>query len=159
MLRRTGFKKTLRVRPPRPPLVLVPTGTLPNAVMWQNVGEVVAVPKAKPVRSEAYRRLVASLPCWRCGIAGYSQAAHSDSGADGKGLGLKACDLTCFPACGPRPGVEGCHYVIGTSAQLSREQRRRVERVAQADTKDALLHMAESDPKVRAVLVTVGLLP
>ena len=48
--------------------------------------------------------------------------------------------------------------MIGTSAQLSREQRHRVERVAQADTKDALLHMAESDPKVRAVLVKVGLL-
>ena len=79
MLRRTGFKKTLRVRPPRPPLVLVPPGTLPNAVMWQNVGEVVAVPKATKARpgkrvqtTEESRWIAACMEfgCWACYIDG-----------------------------------------------------------------------------------------
>ena len=41
------------------------------------------IPKAAPVRSEAYRRAVASLPCIACGIQGYSQAAHLPPEAKG----------------------------------------------------------------------------
>ena len=41
------------------------------------------VAKAAPVRSEAYRRAVASLPCIACGIQGYSQAAHLPPEAKG----------------------------------------------------------------------------
>ena len=46
------------------------------------VGSVLANPitKAHPVRNEAYRRAVASLPCVICGVSGYSQAAHGNSG-------------------------------------------------------------------------------
>ena len=45
------------------------------------------IPKAATVRSEAYRRAVASLPCINCGVPGHSQCAHSNSG---KGAGIKA---------------------------------------------------------------------
>ena len=45
------------------------------------------VAKAAPVRSQDYRRAVASLPCAYCGIEGYSQAAHLPPEA--KGMGLK----------------------------------------------------------------------
>ena len=62
-------------------------------------------PKSQPVRSEAYRRAVASLPCFGCGIQGHSQAAHLPP--DGKGL--KQCDLLTFPLCCARVGVPGCH--------------------------------------------------
>ena len=42
-------------------------------------------PKSKPVRSAAYRRIVASLPCCICGVPGQSQAAH------GSGAGTAVC--------------------------------------------------------------------
>ena len=63
------------------------------------------LPKAAPVRSEPYRRLVASLPCANCGIEGYSQAAHPPP----TGKGIKESDLECFPLCCARPGINGCH--------------------------------------------------
>jgi len=64
-------------------------------------------PKAPaPVRDEAYRRWVASLPCFECRIAGYSNAAHPNSG---KAKGVKLSDAACFPLCVDRPGVKGCH--------------------------------------------------
>lgn len=89
------------------------------------------VAKAAPVRSEAYRRAVASLPCAICGIFGYSQAAHANQG---KGMGLKACDLTCFPACGPRPGIQGCHAALDQGALFTKVVRRELEPVWAADT-------------------------
>lgn len=100
---------------------------------------VVQVPKRQYVRDKSYRRWVASLPCAHCGIEGYSQAAHADdNGAGGKGIGLKACDSTLYPACGPRPGVPGCHWLIGTSGALSRDERRRLEAEYAQSTRDAL---------------------
>ena len=90
------------------------------------------VPKEAPIRDESYRRWVASLPCAHCGVIGYSQAAHGD---EGKGERIKACDSTCYPACSPRPGIPGCHWLIGTSGTYPREERRRLERAYAADTR------------------------
>ena len=90
------------------------------------------VHKAAPVRSEAYRRAVATLPCAICGVAGHSQAAH---GSDGKGMGLKACDLTCFPACAPRVGAVGCHAGLDQGALFTKAARRELEPVWAADTR------------------------
>ena len=64
------------------------------------------VKKENPLRSEAYRRAVASLPCIHCGIEGYSQHAHENAG---KGKGMKADDRCAMPLCCTRPGIEGCH--------------------------------------------------
>ena len=94
------------------------------------------IPKAAPVRSEAYRRTVATLPCAICGVAGHSQAAHANTG---KGMGMKACDLTCFPACGPRPGIQGCHAALDQGALFSKAVRRELEPVWAADTRRKLL--------------------
>lgn len=96
------------------------------------------VAKAAPVRSEAYRRLVASLPCAICGVPGYSQAAHANQG---KGMGLKACDLTCFPACGPRPGIQGCHAALDQGALFTKAVRRELEPVWAADTQSRIKAM------------------
>lgn len=90
------------------------------------------VNKDDPVRNEAYRRAVASLPCVMCGIAGYSQAAH---GSEGKGMGIKASDLTLFPACAPRPGIAGCHAELDQGAKFSKAVRRELEPVWAADTR------------------------
>ena len=62
-------------------------------------------PKQVIVRSKAYLRLVAALPCINCGLHGSSQAAHVPA----SGRGMKQCDLETFPLCSTRPGVVGCH--------------------------------------------------
>ena len=91
-----------------------------------------SIPKSQPVRSAAYRRVVASLPCVICGVPGYSQAAHE---SDGKGMGIKACDLkTLFPACCDRPGVRGCHSRLDQGALFSKAARHALEPVWAADT-------------------------
>ena len=94
------------------------------------------IAKAPPVRSEALRRAVASLPCVICGMPGYSQAAH---GSEGKGMGIKACDLTLFPACCDRPGVRGCHSLLDQGALFTKAVRRERELVWAADTRRKLL--------------------
>lgn len=100
------------------------------AVMVSSTALQHQAPKAKPMRSEAYRRAVASLPCVICGVPGYSQAAHANTG---KGMGLKACDLTCFPACCPRPGIQGCHAALDQGALFTKAARRELEPVWAAD--------------------------
>lgn len=77
-------------------------------------------PKSKPLRSEPYRRLVASLPCINCGVSGCSQAAHPNAG---KGKGIKADDRLCFPLCCTRPGNTGCHYLHDQHRLLPKGER------------------------------------
>jgi hypothetical protein len=76
-----------------------------------------AVEKDNTIQCEEYRRLVAALPCKHCGIWGYSQAAHPNTG---KAVGKKLIDdRECFPLCTvhPSPGgggyVRGCHERFG----------------------------------------------
>ncbi|MCL2887467.1 MAG: hypothetical protein FWF20_11985 [Betaproteobacteria bacterium] len=98
-------------------------------------------PKTKPVRDEAYRRAVAALPCARCGIQGYSQAAHPNTG---KGMGTKTDDRLCFPLCADRPGVRGCHSLFDQGGLYSKEIRRINERrwVEQTRARIALVENA-----------------
>jgi len=101
------------------------------------------VTKDAPVRSEAYRRAVASLPCAICKVPGYSQCAHSNSG---KGAGIKASDLDSFPLCTVHPGadgglVQGCHERFDQGAMFSKAVRRELEPVWAADTQRRLLAM------------------
>lgn len=62
-----------------------------------------------PLRSERYRRAVASLPCAWCHAVGYSQHAHEN---DGKGKAQKLDDRRSMPLCCTRPGIEGCHVAF-----------------------------------------------
>ena len=126
-MKRTGFKRAQR--PASAPVVHRP---LAVPVQYAVITEQAApAPKDKPVRSEAYRRLVAALPCVICQTPGYSQAAHANTG---KGMGIKACDLTLFPACADRPGVVGCHTKLDQGALFSKAVRRELEPVWAADT-------------------------
>lgn len=84
----------------------------------------VPVPKDAPVRSEPYRRLVASLPCIACGIQGYSQHAHANQG---KGMALKVDDRFAFPLCAARPGAVGCHAALDQGAMFAKAARREIE--------------------------------
>lgn len=87
--------------------------------------------KAAPVRSEPYRRLVAALPCVMCGIAGYSQAAHPNTG---KAKGMKQSDADCFPLCCTRPGINGCHFDFDQHRLFSKAARPVIEQAWAADT-------------------------
>ena len=141
-MRSTPLKRTsLRPRAPRserqrdPDRVRATPTVTPGA--FRVPGPVASAPAARveksaPVRSEALRRAVASLPCVICGMPGYSQAAH---GSEGKGMGIKACDLlTLFPACCDRPGVRGCHSQLDQGALFTKAVRRELEPVWAADT-------------------------
>ncbi len=105
-------------------------------VRYASFDEVVILPKEPPLRSEKYRRAVAALPCIRCGVAGYSNAAHADQG---KGAHIKADDRTCYPACASRPGVRGCHDIIGASGAIPQAMRRELEKEYAASTRKTIL--------------------
>ena len=129
MPRGSGFKRTVQFAPtgrqwqgdtlpgPRSAPVRVSDG-LARAI--------VQVPKSNPVRSESYRRWIATLACMACGIDGYSQAAHPNQG---RGLGQKASDLDVFALCCARPGHMGCHVMHDTLIDMTLEQRRAAELV------------------------------
>lgn len=144
-LKRTGFKSRaptsissdpdrVRATPTVTPgafRVPVPLASAPAA----------RVEKSAPVRSEAYRRLVASLPCINCGVPGHSQCAHSNSG---KGAGIKASDLDSFPLCTVHASadgrlVQGCHENFDRGALFTKAVRRELEPVWAADTRRKLL--------------------
>lgn len=76
------------------------------------------------MRSESYRRYVASKPCFSCGIEGYSQVAHPNNG---KGMGMKTSDLDAFPLCAPHWGLPGCHWQLDNSWDMTKAQRRELE--------------------------------
>ena len=103
-----------------------------------------AVLKAKPWRSEAYRRAVASLPCICCGVHGYSQAAHANTG---KGAGTKTHDYMTFPLCCDRPGVRGCHSRFDQGAMFDKQARQLIEPAWWSDTRRRLLAMGLVDEK------------
>ena len=140
-LKRTGFKSRaptsissdpdrVRATPTVTPgafRVPVPLASAPAA----------RVEKSAPVRSEAYRRAVASLPCINCGVPGHSQCAHGNSG---KGAGIKASDLDSFPLCTVHASadgrlVQGCHENFDQGALFTKAARRELEPVWAADTR------------------------
>ena len=104
-----------------------------NVRTGPNTFQAAPVEKEKPLRSEPYRRLVASLPCIHCGIAGYSQHAHEN---DGKGKGMKVDDRRAMPLCCTRPGIEGCHVAFDQYRLLpgGREAHREAGRQWAVDT-------------------------
>lgn len=75
--------------------------------------------KLAPLRSENYRRFVASHACFACGLHGSSQCAHAN---EGKGMAMKVCDRRTFPLCFP------CHSNLDNTRGMTRDQRRLIER-------------------------------
>jgi hypothetical protein len=140
-VKRTGFKPRAPHLAQRDPdrLRSVPAVTPGAFRAPQPVATTPAEPVTKdaPVRSEAYRRVVATLPCAICGVPGYSQCAHSNSG---KGAGIKASDLDSFPLCTVHPGadgslVQGCHERFDQGALFLKSVRRELEPAWAADTR------------------------
>ncbi len=116
-MKRSGFAPRW-VPPVRAERVLVPIRVpAPGAPIFN------PVPKTEYVRDESYRRFVASLPCFECGIAGISQAAHSNQGGAGKGLSIKASDAFLFPLCADQPLRVGCHSKHDRLIGMSGDER------------------------------------
>lgn len=76
--------------------------------------------KMNPLRSEQYRRFVASHPCFACGLTGSSQCAHAN---EGKGMAMKVCDRRTFPLC------FRCHSDFDQSRGITRDERRAKEAI------------------------------
>ena len=123
-MKRSGFKRKVIERAP---VVLTPVPHhLRRSASFKraDMGNPISVPKESAVEHEGYRRLVASLPCIRCGIHGISQAAHPNTG---KGAGIKTDDRRCFPLCCDQPLRRGCHPLFDQGAIYSKEERRALE--------------------------------
>jgi hypothetical protein len=149
-LQRTGFPRPVRRDPVEAYRDAVLTGTgvvqgerprpvaallRPAAVVARIDNQVRAIPKVVPVRSEAYRRAVAQLPCRWCGCVGRSQAAHPNTG---KGGASKTDDRLCFPLCADAPGVRGCHALFDQGALLDKTTRRQLEPAWGAETRQRI---------------------
>jgi hypothetical protein len=98
--------------------------TPPARVADDSARMVVPLPKAAPLRSESYRRFVASQACFGCGVEGFSQAAHPNQG---KGMAFKTSDALCFPLCGPHFGLLGCHQAHDLRLDMGRDASRAIE--------------------------------
>lgn len=114
-----GFKRPERGRQP------VVVCRLEKAPNYAACSVAAPVEKERPVRSEPYRRLVASLGCIYCGIEGFTQHAHANTG---KGAGIKTDDRFAFPLCADRPDQRGCHSLFDQGALFSKAVRREVEK-------------------------------
>lgn len=58
-----------------------------------------ALEKFEYWRSQKHLNLIRSMPCCSCQYQPRSQAAHSNSGKHGKGLGIKSSDEFTIPMC------------------------------------------------------------
>lgn len=88
------------------PVTLTPATRTGRMATAEDMAPTPASEKDRPVRSPAYLRAVASLPCCACEREGASQAAHINRG---KGTSLKAPDNHTFPLCATVGGKQGCH--------------------------------------------------
>jgi hypothetical protein len=133
-MKRSGFKRKLPAHQPsyqredRPRAFVMPTVKPLRPGTYAGTTSGVAIAKPEPIRSEAYRRAVASLACIHCGRDG-CQCAHANTG---KGMATKASDLESFPLC-PR-----CHVAFDQGALFSKEERREIEPQWAAATRAAV---------------------
>ena len=140
-MKRKAFKR--EERPERAPVVHQPLAAPVNyAVITE---QATPAPKEKPLRNEAYRRLVASFPCIHCKVPGYSQCAHANTG---KGASTKVSDMDSFPLCTVHPDadgnlVQGCHEKFDQGALFSKAVRRITEPAWIADTQRKIKLMGQ----------------
>jgi hypothetical protein len=132
MHRGSGFKRPERVRAAPAPL----RPATRSGVISMVGDQVVAIEKENPLVCEAYRKVVRSLPCIRCGILGFTQFCHSD---EGKGMGLKTDDRRAWPGCGPHGDTMGCHHYVGTSGSMPRAEKRVFEETSSSITRATVL--------------------
>jgi hypothetical protein len=78
-----------------------------------------AFPKHKYVRSNKLMRAYRMLPCQHCGANdGTVAGAHANSGAQHKGLGVKADDSSCASLCFT------CHTAMDSGSKMTEQERK-----------------------------------
>lgn len=140
MRRGKGFQRRMRegptVTPPERPSMPVPRRILPLARGTYAGTTTGPAPKENPVVSAAYENAVRDLGrCMRCGRVCRPQFCHGDMG---KGQGIKTDVREGWAGCGPGPWGNGCHYLVGTSGTLLKEERRAEEKQLAAKTRRAV---------------------
>lgn len=101
-MKRSGFK---RPQYERKRAVVLPLDPKHRRSVSYELGETRPAPKNPPGRSQSYRDLARGKPCMLqiphvcCRDPETTVLAHSNSQADGKGMGLKACDSSGVWAC------------------------------------------------------------
>lgn len=137
MPRGTGFKRTA---PPPRPVRQCEYRPRPREIASACAAPVMGTPSPKEdaLQHEGYMALVRKLPCARCGIyrPGLIQFCHAD---EGKGMGIKTDCRRGWPGCGPHDGDPGCHWYVGTSGRMTRQERRAFEAQAGAEARTAIL--------------------
>lgn len=119
---RTGFRSTwtapVKLRDREPPAVVQRVeraGTYSGSTTGPE-------PKENVCKSAAYENAVRSIGrCMRCGYVCRPQFCHRD---EGKGQGIKTDVREGWAGCGPHDNTMGCHFFVGTSGSLPKEERR-----------------------------------
>lgn len=96
------------------------------------------MPKEGVIQSAAYMAAVRMLACAHCKIEGYTQFCHAD---EGKGQAIKTDCRRGWPGCGPHGDTMGCHYLLGSTGQLGRDERRRLEATYGRATRAEILRL------------------
>ena len=141
-MKRTLLVRKVPLKPQKKPLQRSPMSRgLTGKLSWQSYQLLKQRAKNRKSKQKnrapaeiAHFRRVAMLPCACCGIAGYSQAAHSNRYQDGKGARIKAHYLATFPLCCTRPGISGCHVEHDQCIGMTREEANARTAIYIADT-------------------------
>lgn len=124
-MRRTGFTRKVYCPPPPAPLRRVErSGT------YAVRPALVLVHKEAAIQHQGYMNLVRAMACMHCGKPPRSQFCHADMG---KGAGIKTDCRRGWPGCA------ACHYLIGSTGKLGRDERRRLEADYGARTRAQIL--------------------
>jgi hypothetical protein len=120
---RTSLRRKEWTPVPREERPLAPVRRLERPVSYSGGVSGVAVPKENVLESAAYENAVRGLGyCVRCGRTCRPQFCHADQG---KGTGIKTDVRRGWAGCGYwSPEDLGCHYIVGTSGQLPKQERR-----------------------------------
>lgn len=104
-------------------------------------------PKECILKSAAYENAVRGLGyCVRCARCCRPQFCHAD---EGKGQGIKTDVRRGWAGCGRwSPTDPGCHYIVGTSGTLTKEERRAEDAEMARRTRAALRRAAAWPPSV-----------
>lgn len=126
-MKRSGFKRKVYERAPQPLLIAGPEFKYATAALFR-----APVPKDEPLQHEVYMDVVRALPCARCSIVGFTQFCHAD---ESKGMGIKTDCRLGWPGCGPSFNNPGCHWYVGTSGRMGKQERRLFEQAAGVATR------------------------
>lgn len=74
-------------------------------------------------RNDFLLAAVRLLPCASCGIAGRTQAAHSNQLRFGKGRGIKGSDAAIMALCAPNFSRPGCHAELDQGLTMTKLER------------------------------------